>query len=493
MNKKKIGGFFAALAAVAAGIVASRGGAKPPSTPEPIAMWTETCRAIWEQELHREIDPGGLAGCLDQSRHGGTAESIRATVRASAEYQDVQARPVVPDPPLVPAAPPPKALGIDGRFLIDSDGQTYRGLFASGLALVPHSPAERTAFYDQLAGLGLNGFRMFGGALSWAGQTPEMVRATLPTIVGEARARGLKIQLAALTDTGTGYDYRQHIRALGAIAAVNQDVIVFEVANEPYHATQADEIKDADRLTRLAREALPPGLMYALGAPPYDEPQKRDPTCTEDCQVYWPQPNPGGLITLHLDRGRDLFNRVRRVRELEAAGDTARAPVISGEPDSIADGPVPGKNRILASDGQGNPVGDAEQWAFTLGALCRGFEIAICVLHTESGLNGTPLGAHELHAARAYVEGWKAIGSAERLRFLNARWAGSPIVGATFWDAYRTSGDGVVRAYSFVTGDRGWTVLVGVTGDPRLQWGSGWHQVGVVAERPGVRVLAIAR
>jgi hypothetical protein len=96
------------------------------------------------------------------------------------------------------------------------------------------------------------------------------------------------------------------------------------------------------------------------------------------------------------------------------------------------------------------------------------------------------LGPVQKDCARAFILGWASLASADRLQFLNAGWPGSPVAKANF-------DTGITRAYSFVSGTRGWTVLVGVVGDPAIQWGGGWHLVGAGASVPGVQVLEIAR
>lgn len=380
-------------------------------------------------------------------------------------------------------APPVRAVRIDGRYLVDDTGATWRGLFVSGLALGSKTPAEREAFYAQAQALGVNGFRLFGGRLTWAGQIPVELRTLLPTLLEEAAAHGLHVQVAAITDSREGtYDIPAHLWGVAQIVQTHPGTIL-EIANEPGHPTQASTVNDIDNLARMAQAKVPAGLPYALGHLADEVPRVED--------GGWKWPTPGGLVTAHLSRDRDLFNRVRRVRELAGISETLKVPVISGEPDAIADGPVPGKTRILASDGNGNARPEAAQWSFALGALCRGFEIAVCVLHTESGLGGRPMGPFELDAAKAYVAGFQALETTDRLQFYNARWAGSPVSDANFGtDEQRGT---IVRAYSFVTGNRGWTVLVGLTGDPAVKWGSGWRAVRVVAERPGVQVVEIAR
>jgi hypothetical protein len=149
---------------------------------------------------------------------------------------------------------------------------------------------------------------------------------------------------------------------------------------------------------------------------------------------------------------------------------------MSGEPIGIAEDPMPGKQRFWGDD--------ATRFSFAYGVLCRGFELG-CVFHSEQGLQRQPLGPNT-EALRVRSSPAGAIPTAERLSFVNAGWPGSPVAKANF-------DTGIVRAYSFTAGGRGWTVLVGVRGDPAVEWGGGWHPVGVVAEQPGVQVIAIAR
>jgi hypothetical protein len=129
---------------------------------------------------------------------------------------------------------------------------------------------------------------------------------------------------------------------------------------------------------------------------------------------------------------------------------------------------------------------------WTLGLLCRGFEVG-GVFHSEDGLNGLTLRPNQLECARAYVDGGRAIPVADTLSFINAGWTNppSPVVS---YDAGL-----VVRCYSFVVGNRGWTAVLGITGEPSIVWGNGWAPVGVVAERTArhdgsrVQLMEIAR
>ena len=77
-----------------------------------------------------------------------------------------------------------------------------------------------------------------------------------------------------------------------------------------------------------------------------------------------------------------------------------------------------------------------------------------------------------------------------KLTYKNAnntgKWPDSPVGDAGF---DRT----IIRAYSGVAGNDGFTILVGVTGDPGVRWANGWNPVKTVGEMPGVQVIAIKR
>jgi hypothetical protein len=336
--------------------------------------------------------------------------------------------------------------------------------FSQGLTLLVRSPAGRDAFLDQTAALGFNGVRVFAGDVGWAGQTPAAARAALHPLLDAAAARELYVYVCALT--GAGYDVEAHLREVAAIVSAHPNAIL-EIANEVGHPTQSDIGKDPARLLALAKRAIPPGVLWTLGAP----------VGTDEVDADGHYLTDGGLFNdAHLDRGRDLWNQVRRLREIAGVSEATRKPAMSGEPIGIAEGPIQ-KQRFWGDD--------ARQFSFAYGVLCRGFELG-CVWHSEDGLNAQLLEPNTTAAAQEFIAGWHALETEERLQFINAGWSGSPVAKANF-------DTGLVRAYSFIAGNHGWTVLVGLRGDPAVVWGGGWSPGDIVAERPGVRVIAITR
>lgn len=450
MTKKKFAGWLGVLAAAAAAIVASQqGGKRPPLPIDHTPEWQQTCRTVMLERRAREISAEELAGCVEVARRGGQVEQLREFVDA-----------LPPDPVVTPPAPVLERVHVDGRFFVTNAG-TFRPVFASELSILRRSADERAALLEQDAALGFNGIRVFAGALTWANQTPQDARGILPELLEQAAARGLYVYVSAITDSATGYDVEAHLRQVAAICEAHANCLL-QIANEPYHATQSRLVQDPAQLLALARRAVPAGLPYDLGPATADEPD-----------LFGRYPFDGGAFnSAHLDRGRDKWNQVRRLREIAAISDATRKPAMSGEPIGAAEAAIPGKR-------ESDPA-----FFFAMGALCRGFELG-CVFHSQAGLDAVPLGPVQRDCAAAFLAGWRAIPSTDRLAFQNAGWASSPVASADF--------SRVVRAYTFQSGDRAWTVLVGLAGDPRLELRVGWRVTQGIDERAGVRILELAR
>jgi hypothetical protein len=354
-----------------------------------------------------------------------------------------------------------------GRLFVAGDGGIFRPVFASALtALAPNKPVA--PFFDWCRGIGFNGVRIFGGALSWAGQTAEDARTRLPLTLAMAADRGLYVELTCLTDTGAlPFDKMVHLREIAAIVREFPNVII-EIANEFEHATQDSQVHDANWLRSQVGLFAAGGHPVAIGAPEADEP---------DPSGRWGGTG-GHYGTAHLDRGRDKWNQCRRVREIEACSAAGRFPLINNEPIGAAEPGTPGQRR------------NDPDFFYTLGALNRLFEVG-GVFHFQDGLHTTvPVGPVQQQCAEAFVRGSCAMQALNaRLTYLNVGHAGSPLAGATFNEGKPTPG--VTRAYSGISGNMGFTVLVGLVGDPGLKWANGWAPTGTVDELGGARVLSI--
>jgi hypothetical protein len=365
---------------------------------------------------------------------------------------------------LVRDIPPMSRIRIEGTLF------KPRLNFASLLSILRRSSDERQMLYKEVKDLGFNGFRVFAGRFAWADQTAESARLNLPAVLTEAAQWGLFVEVTVITDSALEpYDLNTHLNEVARLCQQYQGCIL-EAANEFWHSTQRDEVQDPQSLFNLTQANFPPDVPWGLGAPPYDEPQKKDPNCQENCEGWWPIPT-GTHVTVHLDRSRDKWNQVRRVRELFGVAEETGKPVLNNEPI--------GAGEVMSGSRRNDP-----EFFYGLCVLNRFFEVG-GVLHSEDGLFARPLGPRQKECASACVEGFNIPGDDVVYLYQNVGWSTSPIKSVDF--------SKVVRAYSFVSGNRGFTVLLGLTGDPRIEWQNGWREVGVAGEKTEIRILRIER
>lgn len=341
----------------------------------------------------------------------------------------------------------------------------WRGVTAFALAeQIAHGrEAEAVAFMRWARDTGFNGLRVLMMARGLFTLSPTEGRAALPRLLALALDNDCYLELVALADTdANGFkatDAFEQVTAIGQLAAT-VDHALGQVANEYEHGSQASAVRDIDRLREYGR-AFPDRVLFTLSAPFDDE-------ATE------PQ---GEYITRHLDRGRDPWNQIRRVRELENVEAATNKPVINDEPIGAAEPGTPGQ-RLYDS-----------QYFFALGVLNAGFGID-GTFHCQDCLRSIVPGPRQQESARAFIEGMRLIPAGRR--FKNARWADSPVRDARFSDQAGQQNT-TVRAYSFVGDGAGELVLVGVTGDPGIDMQNGWRLGATLAERPGVRVLRVEK
>lgn len=356
-----------------------------------------------------------------------------------------------PVPPLSVSIPP--AVGTskfrgrirrDGRDLRVDDGR-FRLRAASLLTALSPQKDKVTVLkvLDWFHSAGFNAIRVFAGNLTWAGQTAADARERLPWLLAETKARGMYVLVSCLTDTGSGpaFDHADHVSKIATMCDASGNAMI-EIANEPYHPTQAQEVHDYGYLRKLAA-LVPTSIIVALGAAAEDE-----ELTGEDARDW---------SARHLDRGRDPFNEVRRIRELENVEATSGFPVVLQESTKAEDHDEPGKFE------------DSPWWWQTFGLLCRGFEVDV-VFHSEDGLHCRELDETTKACARAFIAGVTVVEDDIELTFQNATWGTSPVKDANFSDR---PGGTVTRVYSFI-GAKSFTVAEGTTGDPGIKWQNGW-------------------
>jgi hypothetical protein len=387
---------------------------------------------------------------------GWTHEAILRDVYAGAG----KPFPGAPTPPQPPAGALRGPLRVDGRLFRAGDGGRFVWRFCSAFTLCQHYATGRAshadAYLDWVQAHGFNGVRVFCGNLTWAGQTFRSALDGLPAVLAATAARGLYCELVSLTDTKdvSERDGEAHARAVAALAGPSS---VLELSNEVGHGTQASWLT-ADWCRRIGR-SLP--VVWAVGAP-----------VGQDEPINGSFPGHGGsYITSHLDRGRPFWDQVRRVRELFAIIETHKVPCVNNEP--VGAGPIQQNGRR-----ETNPT-----FFRALGALNSLFGVQ-GVFHLDAGLHCTLPSATESACARAFIEGHALLGDEAGTRqYLNTGHAGSPVKSIA----------NLTRAYSFVAGNAGHTILIGYSASSRVDWGNGWSPRAKVIDDGGLQVWEVQR
>lgn len=341
-------------------------------------------------------------------------------------------------------------LRVEGTQFLDETGRAYIPRWVSGLTLLARSPYQQATYLDWAARTGFNGVRVFAGALAWAGQSPESARAALPGLLDRAAARGLAVEVTALTDTGTGYDARAHLSVIVDILA-GRPGVVLELANEVGHPTQARDMTPS-RLQAWGRElAAPRGVVWAIGA--VDDPALA-----------------GDYSTIHVNRANGLWEQVPGLKVLHTTAIRLGVPVINNEPIGADEqhGRHTGRQRI-----------DEPAVFLVFGASDQASGFG-GVHHSQAGLLAALPGPVQQRSAEAYVAGHRAVESVlgdERGVLRDVGEGGAPLVSV--------SGLPADRVLTFVAGKQAVIVVAGAHDDTVLRWAEGWTPQRVVKTMRG--------
>jgi hypothetical protein len=301
---------------------------------------------------------------------------------------------------------------------------------------------------DEAVALRWNAVRIFCGALPWSGQELSHVYANLPRVLEACGARGLNAYLGYHTEAGTGYDLDRHTDEVEAIARAYQTIVLREVANEADHETQGGR--------------LPPERCRDLAAR-MDGTAIYGATITDDESMVYAGRDANAV---HLDRGRDPWNMVRRVREIYGRSEANGLPSKNQEPigaDEIND---PGRR-----------LNDPAIFR-TMGILGRLFDCS-SFFHSEDGRYSRLLRPVTRSCAEAFAAGFLAWPAPDELTYKNTGHGGSPVKAANF--------DKVIRVYSGVmpNGVEALTVPLGLTESvdaSAVELNSGWRWSDLLAE-----------
>ena len=366
-----------------------------------------------------------------------------------------------PPPAAAPAAPAaaqatPEAAGPMQRVAIRGTGFVlgeapfeWRGISAFRLAeQIAHGrEAEAVAFLDWARGRQLNVVRVFAMAHHLFALTPADGVRALPRLLELAAARGLHVEIVALTDTAAiAVDHAQHVAAVGAVAAAHRNALV-EIANEPWHPTQDRRLHDPAYVKKLSA-AVPAGVLVALGS------AEGTPGYAEGAYATWHSPR---------GSGQEGWQHVLQLAEGPALVQAWGKPVVSDEPIGAADAAIAGRRD------------NAPEHFGAAAALTRLAGLG-ATFHYEGGLQSRIPAGRELECFTAWSEGLALLsGLPQNGRFLNG-------------DELAAIGraQGVRAAFGRASGAEVWLVGVNPAPGAAVAWSGGWKARGEPQRAPGV-------
>lgn len=266
---------------------------------------------------------------------------------------------------------------------------------------------------------------------------PARGLAHLNALLDRAAAHGLYVEVVALADTGSySIDPATQVDRVARICADHPNALI-EIANEPYHPTQAPPIHDPEFLRSLIRR-VPSTIPTATGA-------------AEFPSLY----GEGAYLTVHFPRssGAQGWGHVRDLstgRELLSA---ARKPVINDEPIGAGVRFEPGRR-------------DDDPERFRAAAIASRLIGLGATFHYEGGLQARKPEGRELECFRAWQEGWVLVPGSEPVTPSDPGAPGGPVKAL--------HGAGHAAAFIGVRGESAWVLVAGTTGPVNVEWAQGW-------------------
>jgi hypothetical protein len=348
-----------------------------------------------------------------------------------------------------------------GRALCREDGQRFRWRGVTAFALLDlladGKEPEARAYLEWARHAKFTIVRVLAmNPKGWFDLEPTDGRRALPALLRLARDHQLYVQIVALANTAGRSDgyLREQVREVGQLCAA-ADNCVLEIANEPYHRSQA-KLHDAALMRRLQQE-VPKGVVAAWGAAPGH---------SSDSMAG------GAYVVAHVARSGDRWARVDRIRDLERLSKRTGKFVVDNEPIGAAEQAEPNRR-------------DTEPAAFfAQGVLSRLLELG-STFHCEDCLRAQVPRPTQQACAKAFIAGATLMPDDLVLAPVDSAAADAPV--------RQTVDAGARRAVAALAGDRGWLALLGVERRGKLPWNGPWRPEKRVAEWPGVEVWTFVR
>ena len=347
--------------------------------------------------------------------------------------------------------PASRHLAVCGRALCGADGSpfSWRGVTGFGLVdlVADDREAEARLFMAWAARTGFTVVRVLAMNHGWMDLSPADGRRALPRTLALAREHGLHVQVVALAGTDTpafGSDVflQQQVQAVATLCAA-ADNCVLELANEPYHSSQA-ALDDPVRMRRLQRE-VPSKVPVAWGAA---RNHRSD------------QMSGGGFVVAHLARGGTRWERVGRVPDLADLSRRTGKFVVDSEPIGAAETPQASRR-------------DNEPGAFFAQGLLTRMHGVGATFHCEDCLTARVPAPVQQRCAEAFVAG-ATLPSPAKLTAVSAGDPDAPL-------AQPASG-GTVRTFVATGPSEGIVLVLGASTPVRPAWRDGWKAATSVSQ-----------
>lgn len=259
----------------------------------------------------------------------------------------------------------------------------------------------------------------------------------LPRLLEMAAAHQLHVEIVALAGTRDApLDLDHQLEEIGRIAREHDNAIV-EVANEPWHPSQTEEVHKPDVLARL-RSRVPRAVPVALGL--VDGLDRR----SAGDYITWhsPREDAWGHV-LALAQGPDLIRQWNK-------------PVISDEP--IGAGATYQAGRRDDSPGR-----------FRAAAILTRLAGLGATFHYEGGLQATIPTGRELECFNAWNEAWTLLpADVERSGMFRAAGAADAAVGGF-------SADKALGVFERQRGNLVWVAVINPNEGVAMRWATGWN------------------
>jgi hypothetical protein len=351
------------------------------------------------------------------------------------------------------------------RRWLCADDTRFRWIGVTAFGLADHVADGRTsearAFVEWARDTGFNVLRVLamlpnGG---WLDLAPEDGRRALPQVFALGREHGMYVQVVALANTNeksgrfrTEPFLREQVREIARLCAAAGNCVL-EIANEPYHGSQAD-LARPELMQRLQQE-VPDGLPVAWGA------------AENDVSTAMAG---GTFVVSHITRSGDRWARVARARDLATLAEKTGKFVVDNEPIGAAEIPEPSRRD------------SSPEAFFAKGVMSRLLEVG-ATFHCEDCLRAAVPGPVQRHCAEGFVEGRRIVPESVHLTSVGTAAAGAPA----------TSAGAPERVIGAVSGDRAWVLLLGEAVEAPATVGAGWRPDRQLAARPGVEVWTLVR